>query len=40
MGVLLPVIAIAVLTVGTNLLADAVATASAGRVRTIAKKGA
>ncbi|WIW67872.1 ABC transporter permease [Kocuria rhizophila] len=39
-GVLLPVIAIAVLTVGTNLLADAVATASAGRVRTIAKKGA
>ncbi|MCR4526022.1 ABC transporter permease [Kocuria rhizophila] len=39
-GVLLPVIAIAVLTVGTNLLADAVATASAGRVRTTAKKGA
>ncbi|MCT1616832.1 ABC transporter permease [Kocuria marina] len=33
-GVLLPVIAIAVLTVGTNLIADAVAGASAGRVRT------
>lgn len=32
-GVILPVIAIAVLTVGTNLIADAVAGASAGRVR-------
>ena len=39
-GVLLPVIAIAVLTVGTNLIADAVAGASAGRVRATAKKGA
>ena len=39
-GVILPVIAIAVLTVGTNLIADAVAGASAGRVRSTAKKGA
>lgn len=36
-GVILPVIAIAVLTVGTNLIADAVAGASAGRVRTTGK---
>ncbi|MBK4119803.1 ABC transporter permease [Kocuria rhizophila] len=39
-GVILPVLAIAVLTVGTNLIADAVAGASAGRVRSTAKKGA
>ncbi|WP_424321744.1 ABC transporter permease [Kocuria tytonicola] len=37
-GVLLPVIAIAVLTVGTNLIADAVAGASAGRVQTVKSK--
>ena len=37
-GVLLPVLAIAVLTVGTNLIADAVAGASAGRVQTVTSK--
>ena len=37
-GVLLPVLAIAVLTVGTNLIADAVAGASAGRAQTATSK--
>ena len=37
-GVILPVIAIAVLTVGTNLIADAVSGASAGRTNGSARK--
>ena len=37
-GVILPVIAIAVLTVGTNLIADAVSGASAGRTSGSARK--
>ncbi|WP_396350740.1 ABC transporter permease [Kocuria atrinae] len=37
-GVILPVIAIAILTVGTNLIADAVSGASAGRTTGSARK--
>lgn len=37
-GVILPVLAIAVLTVGTNLIADAVAGASAGRVASTSSR--